>query len=98
MAAGLTLIFGVMEIINIAQGILVVLGAYLSYVLQTHLGLDPFLGLFITVPVMFFVGVGIEGGSVRRLKQQNRAALPILATCAVAIVIEGILSTFLSAA
>ena len=33
MAAGLTLIFGVMDIINVAQGILVVLGAYLSYVL-----------------------------------------------------------------
>jgi Branched-chain amino acid ABC-type transport system, permease components len=96
MAAGLTLIFGVMEIINIAQGILVVLGAYLSYVLQTHLGLDPFLGLFITIPVMFFVGVGIEWGFVRRLKQQNRTALSILVTFAVAIVIEGILTQFFS--
>nr|MDA8207392.1 branched-chain amino acid ABC transporter permease [Actinomycetota bacterium] len=38
MAAGLTLIFGVMEVINIAQGILVILGAYLSYVLSVHLG------------------------------------------------------------
>ena len=39
MAAGLTLIFGVMDIINIAQGAMVVLGAYLSYELETHLGI-----------------------------------------------------------
>jgi branched-chain amino acid transport system permease protein len=57
MAAGLTLIFGVMEIINIAQGIFVVLAAYLSYVLQVHLGIDPFIGLVITMPLMFGVGV-----------------------------------------
>ena len=45
MAAGLTLIFGVMDIINIAQGIMVVLGAYLSYALSTHLGMDLFVTL-----------------------------------------------------
>ena len=42
MAVGLTLIFGVLDIINIAQGILVVLGAYLSYVLSVHLHIDLF--------------------------------------------------------
>jgi branched-chain amino acid transport system permease protein len=60
MAAGLTLIFGVMEIINIAQGIFVVLGAYLSYLLEVHVGIDPFLGLLITMPLMFGIGVLIE--------------------------------------
>ena len=45
MAAGLTLIFGVMDIINIAQGALIVLGAYMSYVLSVHLGIDLFAGL-----------------------------------------------------
>ena len=44
MAAGLTLIFGVFDIINIAQGVLVVLGAYLSYALSGHLHLHPLLG------------------------------------------------------
>ena len=53
MAVGLTLIFGVLDIINIAQGILVILGAYLSYVLSVHLHIDLFLGLLITVPAMF---------------------------------------------
>ena len=60
MAAGLTLIFGVLDIINIAQGILVVLGAYLSYVLSVHLHIDLFVGLLITIPVMFVLGVGIQ--------------------------------------
>jgi branched-chain amino acid transport system permease protein len=97
MAAGLTLIFGVMEIINIAQGIFVVLAAYLSYVLQVHLGIDPFIGLLITMPLMFGVGVLIEWGFVRRLKEQNKSALSILVTFAVAIVIEGILTQLFSA-
>jgi branched-chain amino acid transport system permease protein len=97
MAAGLTLIFGVMEIINIAQGIFVVLGAYLSYLLAVHLGIDPFLGLLITMPLMFGVGVLVEWGFVRPLKAQNRSALSILVTFAVAIVIEGVLTQFFSA-
>lgn len=97
MAAGLTLIFGVMEIINIAQGVLVVLGAYLSYTLQVHAGIDPFLGLFITIPVMFLIGVAIEWGFIRRLATRERTALSILATFAVAIIIEGILTQFYSA-
>ncbi len=56
MAAGLSLIFGVMDIVNIAQGAMVVLAAYLSYVLSVHLGIDLFLGLLITVPAMFALG------------------------------------------
>lgn len=96
MAAGLTLIFGVMQIINIAQGILVVLAAYMSYVLQTYLHIDPFVGLIFTMPLMFIIGVVVEWGFIRRLKPQNRTALSILVTFAIAIVIEGILTQFFS--
>lgn len=97
MAAGLTLIFGVMEIINIAQGVMVILGAYLSYTLQVHAGIDPFVGLLITIPVMFLIGVVIEWGFIRRLASRDRTALSILVTFAVAIIIEGILTQFYSA-
>ncbi len=45
MAVGLTLIFGVLDIINIAQGVLVILGAYLSYSLATKAHIDLFVGL-----------------------------------------------------
>ena len=54
MASGLTLIFGVMDIINVGQGALVILGAYLSYVLSVYLHIDLFLGLFITMPCWRF--------------------------------------------
>lgn len=92
MAAGLTLIFGVMEIINIAQGILIITAAYLSYVLQVHLHIDPFVGLIFTMPLMFVIGVVIEWGFIRRLKAENRTALSILVTYAIAIVLEGIIT------
>jgi branched-chain amino acid transport system permease protein len=92
MAAGLTLVFGVMDIINIAQGVLVVLGAYLSYVLAVHLGIDLFLGLLVTIPAFFVLGVTIEWAFMRRLREQDRTAMSILVTYAVAIIIEGVLS------
>lgn len=92
MAAGLTLIFGVMEVISLAQGIFVILGAYLSYSLETHFGIDLFLGLLITIPVLFIVGVAVEWAFLRRLKSQERIAMSILTTYAVFIIIEGILN------
>jgi branched-chain amino acid transport system permease protein len=92
MAAGLSLIFGVMDIINIAQGVLVVLGAYLSYVLSVHLGIDLFVGLLIIAPAFFALGMGIEWGFMRRLREGDRTAMSILVTYAVAIIIEGVLS------
>src|SRR6266481_7290801 len=91
MAAGLTLIFGVLDIINIAQGILVVLGAYLSYVLSVHLHIDLFVGLLVTVPAMFIIGVAIQWAFIRPLRGRERTSMSLLATYAVAIVIEGIL-------
>jgi branched-chain amino acid transport system permease protein len=92
MAAGLTLIFGVMDIINIAQGVMVVLGAYLSYALSVHLGIGLLPGLLITVPAMFLLGVAIEFLFMRRIREGDRAGMSILVTFAVAILIEGILS------
>ena len=91
MATGMTLIFGVLEIINIAQGILVVMGAYLSYTLSQRLHLDLFVGLFITLPVMFVIGIAIEWAFIRRIRRE-RVMLSILVTFALALVLEGILS------
>ena len=96
MAAGLSLIFGVMDIINIAQGAMVVLGAYLSYVLSVHLGIDLFVGLLITAPAMFGLGVLLEWGFMRRLREGDRTAMSILVTYAFAIIIEGVLTEIFS--
>jgi branched-chain amino acid transport system permease protein len=92
MATGLTLIFGVMDIINIAQGVMVILGAYLSFELSVHVGIGLLPGLLITAPAMFLVGVAIEYCFMRRLRDQDRTQMSILVTYAVAIVIEGVLT------
>jgi branched-chain amino acid transport system permease protein len=91
MAVGLTLIFGVLDIINIAQGILVVLAAYLSSVLSVHLHLDLFVGLLVTIPAMFIIGVAIQWLFIRKLRGRERTSMSLLASYAVMIIIEGIL-------
>ena len=91
MAVGLTLIFGVLDIINIAQGILVVLGAYLSYSLSQRLGIDLFVGLLITVPAMFVLGVVIQWAFIRPLRGRERTSMTLLVTYAMALIIEGVL-------
>jgi branched-chain amino acid transport system permease protein len=89
MATGLTLIFGVMNIINIAQGILVILGAYLSYTLSVHFGIDLFAGLVITIPTLFLVGIVVERFFMARLKGPDRTSMSILVTYAISLIIEG---------
>jgi len=91
MAVGLTLIFGVLDIINIAQGVLVILGAYLSYSLLTKAHIDLFVGLLITVPAMFIIGVVIHWAFIRRLRGSERTSMTLLVTYAVALIIEGVL-------
>jgi branched-chain amino acid transport system permease protein len=91
MAAGLTLVFGVLDIINVAQGILVVLGAYLSYVLSVHLHIDLLVGLLITVPAMFVIGIIIYWLFIRTLRGAERTSMTLLACFAVALIIEGVL-------
>ncbi|HVC40229.1 MAG TPA: branched-chain amino acid ABC transporter permease [Candidatus Dormibacteraeota bacterium] len=92
MAAGLTLIFGVMDIINIAQGVFVVLAAYLSYVLAAHFGVDLFVGILITMPALFLLGIAVDWAFIRRLPARDRTTMSILVTYAVAIIVEGVLS------
>jgi branched-chain amino acid transport system permease protein len=91
MAVGLTLIFGVLDIINIAQGVLVILGAYLSDSLAAHLHIDLFVGLLITVPAMFVLGVVIHWAFISRLRGAERTSMTLLVTYAVALIVEGIL-------
>jgi len=91
MAVGLTLIFGVLDIINIAQGILVILGAYLSYELAARLHIDLFLGLLVTVPAMFVIGVVIQWAFIRPLRGRERTSMTLLVTYAIALIVEGLL-------
>lgn len=95
MASGLTLIFGVMRIINVGHGALVILGAYLSFVLFHNWHIDPFVGLLLTMPVMFLIGIVLEVAFIRPLKT-DREALSVLVTYALALGIEGVLGFIFS--
>ncbi|MBN9067455.1 MAG: branched-chain amino acid ABC transporter permease [Rhizobiaceae bacterium] len=62
MALGLALVWGVLNIVNLAHGAFIMLGAYLAWHLYHYLGIDPFLGLPITAIVMFGVGYAVQRG------------------------------------
>jgi branched-chain amino acid transport system permease protein len=92
MASGQTLIFGVMKVVNLAQGAMVILGAYLAYQLFTSFGIDPLLVIPVTTVAMFFLGVGVQLLFLRPLRHEDRSELSLLVTFAVALLLEGIMS------
>jgi branched-chain amino acid transport system permease protein len=92
MASGQTLIFGIMKVVNLAQGAFVVASAYLAYSLFTGLGIDPFVSVLITTPLMFGIGVAGQWVFLRPLRREDAAELSLLVTFALALLSEGILS------
>jgi branched-chain amino acid transport system permease protein len=62
---GLTLIFGVLEIVNFAHGEFLMLAMYLSYFLFQFYGIDPYLGMLIVVPVFFVVGIVVQRTTIQ---------------------------------
>jgi branched-chain amino acid transport system permease protein len=92
MASGQTLIFGIMKVINLAQGAMVILGAYLSYQLFTSFGVDPFLAIPVNTVVMFALGVAVQLLFLRPLRDEDKSELSLLVTFAVALLLEGIMS------
>jgi branched-chain amino acid transport system permease protein len=66
-ALGLGLIFGVMRVLNVAHGPLLMLGAYTTFWLFHWFGLNPYLSLLVSMPVLFLVGVILQSLLVRRV-------------------------------
>jgi branched-chain amino acid transport system permease protein len=91
MAAGLTLIFGVMRVINIAHGALLVLAAYFSYWLFTNYNIDPFISVIITIPIFFLIGIIMQRVMISRVN--NDAGLVVLLTFSLALTLEGIMGS-----
>jgi branched-chain amino acid transport system permease protein len=93
MASGLTLLFGVMRIVNLAHAALILVAAYLTYVLFEATGLDPILSLVITMPVLFGLGVGIYYLLFPRIEGSHRyVEMTVLLTFGVALIVEGLLT------
>ncbi len=87
-ASGLTLIFGVMNVINVAHGALLILAAYITWQLWLHAGIDPLLSILITTPTMFALGWLIYRLAIRRIRNAP-ASMSVLLTFAIALIIEG---------
>jgi branched-chain amino acid transport system permease protein len=92
MASGLTLAFGVMRVINVAQGAMIVAGAYASYTLFTDFHIDPFVSIVLMTPAAFAVGVVLQLVFLRPLRSDEREELSLLVTWAIALGFEGVLS------
>jgi branched-chain amino acid transport system permease protein len=90
LASGLTLIFGVMRVINIAHGAFLILAAFLTYSIWTATGLDPLVSILLTTPMMFGFGWVLYLGTVRRVRGAHVSS-SVLLTFALALVIEGLL-------
>ena len=89
LAAGLTLYFGVMRVVMIAHSAFLILAAYLAWFFTTQTGLDPLLSLFITVPLFFAAGYGMQRALLSRLRPATLTMMSVLLTFAIALVIEG---------
>ena len=77
---GLTLIFGVMRVINFAQGELVMVGMYVTFFLFKGLGMDPFVSVVITLPALFVLGALLQRTLINRVLDalpQNQILLTI---------------------
>src|SRR3954454_17901998 len=68
---GVTLIFGVVKIVNFAQGEFVMLGMYISFYLDNQFGIDPIVSLAISMAVLFVTGVLIQHFLIRRVLGPN---------------------------
>lgn len=73
MTLGLTLLFGVMGVINVAQADFIVLSAYIAYWMFHSYGLSPFISFIVTVPVMFGIGMLLEKGLIEPLQMRTRS-------------------------
>lgn len=95
-AVGLSLMFGIMRLVNIAHGDFIVLASYLALMVVNHLGFSPLASLAIVVPVMFCLGYLLQRGLLNRTLGQDILP-PLLVTFGLSIIVQNVLLQFFSA-
>jgi branched-chain amino acid transport system permease protein len=88
-ALGLTLIYGVLHIVNFAHGASLMVALYGVYLLKVHAGIDPYLALPIMVPAMFALGYLLQRGVINRASHGKDENI-LLVTLGVSIVMENL--------
>lgn len=92
MATGLTMLYGVMQVINLAHAAFMVVGAYIAFYLYRDLGVDPFLSIPITAPALFVVGIVVYKVFFQRIVDTPRfGEMTVLLSFGIALAIEGTL-------
>src|SRR5512140_1593972 len=93
MSSGMTLIFGVMRIVNLAHAAFIIVAAYIAFWLFKLLHLDPILSIAISMPVMFLIGIiYYKLVFAKRADNPRFTDLTVLITFATGLVIEGVLA------
>lgn len=95
-AVGLSLMFGIMRLVNIAHGDFIVLASYLALMVVNHLGFSPLASLLIVVPVMFCFGYLLQRLLLNRTLGQDILP-PLLVTFGLSIIVQNVLLEFFSA-
>ena len=86
-AAGLSLIFGVMRLVNIAHGDLIILSAFLGLTISTSLNLHPFISLIVVIPIMAIFGYVLQRGILNKTLG-NDILPPLLVTFGLSVIIQ----------
>ncbi|HEY7301383.1 MAG TPA: branched-chain amino acid ABC transporter permease [Xanthobacteraceae bacterium] len=95
-AAGLSLIFGIMRLVNIAHGDLIVLAAYLALVTTQTLGVNPLISLLVVVPLMAIIGYALQWFVLNRTVGEDLLP-PLLVTFGLSVIIQNALQEFFTA-
>ena len=95
LACGLSIMFGVMRIINLAHGDVAVLGAYVVYVIVERTGVSAFVGFAVALPVMVLLGYVLQLTVLER-SLKSGLLTPLLATFGLSIVIQNVLQLVFS--
>ncbi|MGN6245563.1 MAG: branched-chain amino acid ABC transporter permease [Motilibacteraceae bacterium] len=90
-SVGLTLIFGVLGIVNFAQGTLLTLAMYVVYFMVTSLGIDVYVATLVAVPLLFLVGYVIQVTMLNRLMGSNETEGQLLVTLGLSLLIANLL-------
>lgn len=86
-ALGLSMVFGVMRLINVAHGDLVIFGSYFAYAIMTYLGIDPILSLVMGIPLLFAVGFLIQKFLMAKAFRLSMEA-PLIIAFGISLVLE----------
>ena len=90
LGVGMTMIFGIVKLTNLAHGEFVIIGAYASTLIAGAIGVDPILTLIVTIPLMFLIGMGLQSGLINRVMLKGSEPA-LLVTFGLSIILQDVM-------